>query len=190
MAALANEYNIYTLSLFNWWAQSCLILKTRNSFLAYVLQLKSPNWKPRGCWVYWADRTTLEWGVAPLALGCYSEGFQESKTFLFEVTGDLLSRGHRQREHIIHHSPFPWCFRLHGLGRAPGCTVLDEEVEGKCCVRGDPGVLSPGTVEKEETEEKEVVWGGRKEERCPTCISGHFPRAEVECCVWIDHFSC
>lgn len=46
MAALANEYNIYTLSLFNWWAQSCLILKTRNSFLAYVLQLKVPTESP------------------------------------------------------------------------------------------------------------------------------------------------
>ena len=32
----------------------------------------------------------------------------------------------------------------------------------------DPGVLSPRTVEKEETEENEVVRGGREEEGCPT----------------------
>lgn len=57
----------------------------------------------------------------------------------------------------MHHGPFPGCFQAAWGGKGNWVCDLDEAMEEKCSVCGDPGVLCPRTVEKEETEEKEGV---------------------------------
>ena len=138
-------------------AESCLILKTRNYFCSMFSksQLKVPRMLGLLGWLW-------SWELAPLPLGCYREVIQESKTFLSEVTGDLLSR--RLKEGTQHyHSPSPWYFRLQGWGRAPRSTLSDEEMEGKCCVRVTPVFSAPGQWRKRR--QKRMKWsevGGRR----------------------------
>lgn len=57
----------------------------------------------------------------------------------------------------MHHGPFPGCFQAARGGKGSRVCNLNEAMEEKCCVCGDPGVLCPRTVEKEETEEKQGV---------------------------------
>lgn len=74
-----------------------------------------------------------------------------------------------------YHSPFRWYFRLQESGRAPRSTLLDEEIEGNCCVRVTSVFSVPGQWRKRRQKRKKwsEVGGRRRGVRCESQDTFH-----------------